>query len=395
MPDNSKPLKSLYSVILIIAVGFILKVASPVTLPLAISLFIFLLVNPLVNNLEKIRIPRWIAIVVAMLLLVVVFVLMIFFVTLLVNTLIEGLPRYSGRVTMIFGGVEEKIVDMLHLDTDIKLFEIMAFDWQGFLLNSLQTISGSAFSITSTAMLVFIFVLFLLLERASLIPKLRTALPNRDGMKMAVMFERINRQTSRYLVVKSLISLVTGILFYLAAIATGLDFPFVWGVLAFILNFIPSIGSVVITVLTVTMAVLQFAPNYVNIIYVAVIMISIQVVFGYILDPRMQGNQLNLSPFFILVSLVFWGYIWGIVGMFLAVPLTSILQIICANVKPLKPIAVLISSGKVYRKQIRVEEQQRREKFARERAFRRVQRHTHPKKSNNPKKPAPPPTPQK
>ena len=124
MPDNSKPLKSLYSVILIIAVGFILKVASPVTLPLAISLFIFLLVNPLVNNLEKIRIPRWIAIVVAMLLLVVVFVLMIFFVTLLVNTLIEGLPRYSGRVTMIFGGVEEKIVDMLHLDTDIKLFEI-------------------------------------------------------------------------------------------------------------------------------------------------------------------------------------------------------------------------------------------------------------------------------
>ncbi|MCK5156408.1 MAG: AI-2E family transporter, partial [Spirochaetales bacterium] len=170
MPDNSKPLKSLYSVILIIAVGFILKVASPVTLPLAISLFIFLLVNPLVNNLEKIRIPRWIAIVVAMLLLVVVFVLMIFFVTLLVNTLIEGLPRYSGRVTMIFGGVEEKIVDMLHLDTDIKLFEIMAFDWQGFLLNSLQTISGSAFSITSMSMLVFIFVLFLLLERASLIP---------------------------------------------------------------------------------------------------------------------------------------------------------------------------------------------------------------------------------
>ena len=160
---------------------------------------------------------------------------------------------------------------------------------------------------------------------------------------MAVMFERINRQTSRYLVVKSLISLVTGILFYLAAIATGLDFPFVWGVLAFILNFIPSIGSVVITVLTVTMAVLQFAPNYVNIIYVAVIMISIQVVFGYILDPRMQGNQLNLSTFFILVSLVFWGYIWGIVGMFLATPIMAVLRIVQARFEQTKPMAELLA----------------------------------------------------
>lgn len=382
MSEDSKTLNSIYSVILVIAVGFILKVASPVTLPLAISLFFFLLVNPLVNKLEKIRVPRWLAVFIAMLVLVVIFVVMIYFVTLSLNTIIDGLPKYSFRVTLIFGGIEDKIINLLDLDTDIRLFEMMSIDWQGVILSSLSAISGSALSIGSTSVLVFIFVMFLLIERSSLIPKLRTALPSRDGLKLAVMFERINRQTSRYLVVKSLISLVTGILFYLAAVATRLDFPFVWGVLAFILNFIPSIGSVIITLLAVLVAILQFFPNYVNIVFVAILMLSIQVVLGNILDPRMQGNQLNLSPFFILVSLVFWGYIWGIVGMFLAVPLTSIIQIICANIKSLKPIAVFISSGKVYRKQIQADEKRRKEKFAQERTFRRETRQANHRKNS-------------
>jgi hypothetical protein len=87
------------------------------------------------------------------------------------------------------------------------------------------------------------------------------------------------------------------------------------------------------------------------IIYVAVLMISIQMVLGNIIDPRLQGVQLNLSPFVILVALSLWGYIWGIAGMFLAVPITSVLQIICANVKSLRSVAIIISSGKGYRRQ--------------------------------------------
>jgi hypothetical protein len=98
-------------------------------------------------------------------------------------------------------------------------------------------------------------------------------------------------------------------------------------------------------------------------------MISIQTVLGNILDPRIQGVQLNLSPFVILVSLSLWGFIWGVAGMFLAVPITSVLQIVCANVQSLKPVAVMIGSGKSYRKV--VEEERRR---SRERAKRRADR---------------------
>ncbi len=142
------------------------------------------------------------------------------------------------------------------------------------------------------------------------------------------------------------------------------------------MNFIPTIGSIIVTITTILLAIIQYYPDYASVLYVAVLMGSIQIVLGNILDPRVQGNQLNLSPFIILVSLAIWGYIWGIAGMFLAVPITSALQILCTNVKDLKPIAVLLSSGKQYRKQIELAEQKRKERYARERLAKQNKRHT-------------------
>ena len=129
----------------------------------------------------------------------------------------------------------------------------------------------------------------------------------------------------------------------------GLDFAFLWGVLAVVMNFIPTIGSIVITVLTIFMAVVQFLPNWTPILIVAAGTILTQNIIGNIIDPRLQGNQLNLSPFVILVALSVFGYVWGIVGMFLAVPLLSVLQIVFANMEETKPIAILMSSGNSFR----------------------------------------------
>ena len=135
-------------------------------------------------------------------------------------------------------------------------------------------------------------------------------------MRIAVLFERVNRQVSKYLLLKALISAATGLLFYLASLATGLDFAVMWGVLAFVLNFIPSIGSIIITLLTIVMAILQFFPNWASVIYVAILMISIQTVLG-ISRSRIQGVQLNLSPFVILVSFnlgLYLGCCWNVFG---------------------------------------------------------------------------------
>ncbi len=349
----------------VILVAAALKIAGAVTMPLIVSVFLFLLFNPFLNRLEKMKVPRWLGVAIAMLLLLIILLFAGWFFFFTIDRLVQRLPMYIRRFTVIDAWVAEK----LDLDAGTSFLTYMDFDWQGIILSSLSSVSGKAINVISMASLIYIFVLFLLLERQSLIPKLKIAAPGGKGMRVAVLFERVNRQISKYLLLKALISLATGILFYLACLATGLDFAIMWGVLAFILNFIPSIGSIIITIMTIIMALLQFFPNWANIIYVAVLMISIQTVLGNILDPRIQGVQLNLSPFVILVSLSLWGYIWGLAGMFLAVPITSVLQIVCANVQSLKPVAVMIGSGRSYRKV--VEEERRR---ARERAKRRAER---------------------
>ncbi len=357
---------------LFVLISFVLRTASSITLPLAISFFLFLILNPLVNKMEQQRVPRVLAILVVILILIFFFVLLFFFLTVTINSFITQMPKYLARLDDIFGEIGGALGPYLDLSPGAGLGEL--FDWKSMLINALTAISGTLVSFVSSSLIIFIFVLFLLLERQSLIPKFKVALPNHGGMRVAIMFERINRQISRYLVAKSVISLITGLLFYLGSLAVGLDFAIIWGVLAVLFNFIPNIGSIIITGLTVIMAFLQFYPDYARILYVALIMSMIQLVMGNILDPRFQGYRLNLSPFVILVSLVFWGYIWGFMGMFLAVPIMSIVQIFCSNVKELRPFAVLISSGKRYRAEIREEERRRKERYERMREERKAQR---------------------
>ena len=109
--------------------------------------------------------------------------------------------------------------------------------------------------------------------------------------------------------------------------------------------------------MTIVMAILQFFPIWANVIYVAVLMISIQMVLGNILDPRIQGYS-STSPLYYLSLPLSLGYIWGVAGMFLAVPITSVIQIVCANVQSLKPIAVMIGSGSAYRKVVEKQKRQ-------------------------------------
>ncbi len=362
MEEKKRPVrdasKTALVVIAVILVFATLKIAYVVTLPLVIALFLFLFFNPLLNRLEKLKVPRWLGVTIVMVLLLVTLTVAVWFFFFTIDRLIQRLPMYIRRFVVIDAWIAEKI----GLDSGTSFLTYLNFDWQGIILSSLTSVSGKAISFISRASLVYIFVFFLLLERQSLIPKLKVAIPSGKGMRLAVLFERVNRQISKYLLLKALISLATGVLFYLASLATGLDFAIMWGVLAFVLNFIPSIGSIIITAMTIVMAILQFFPIWANVIYVAVLMISIQMVLGNILDPRIQGVQLNLSPFIILVSLSVWGYIWGVAGMFLAVPITSVIQIVCANVQSLKSIAVMIGSGRTYRKIVERQKRQSKKK---------------------------------
>jgi AI-2 transport protein TqsA len=193
----------------------------------------------------------------------------------------------------------------------------------------LQASAGTAFALLTNGTLVMLFVIFLLLGRT------------RELIKHPI-FKQIDRDIRRYLVVKFLISAVTGTLVGLILFAFGLDLALVFGVLAFVLNFIPSVGSIIATFLPLPLALVQFETLGPVIAMLALTM-AVQMVIGNGIDPKLMGKHLDLSPVTIVMALVFWGLLWGGVGMLLAAPLTAILRIVLLQFETTRPVTDLMA----------------------------------------------------
>jgi AI-2 transport protein TqsA len=193
----------------------------------------------------------------------------------------------------------------------------------------LQTTAGTAFSLVTNGFLVLIFVIFLLLGR------------RREMIKSAV-FREIDAGIRRYLVLKFAISAATATLVGIILASFGLELALVFSVLTFFLNFIPSVGSIVAVLLPLPIALVQFETTW-PVIGVLVLPGIVQVVIGNGLDPKLMGRGLDLSPVTIVLALVFWGLLWGVVGMLLAAPMTAILRIVLAQFATTKPVSELLA----------------------------------------------------
>lgn len=345
-----KQIKTLLSAILVVIVMAICKVTGDVSITIVLSLFLFILMLPIVNSLEKAKFPSWLATLIAVLIVVVLMLAVVMFLFYTVDVLVRKVPTYASKLNDLDVFLKGLLGKWFDIPEDVSVFSIMKIDWVGgVIMPALRSVSSSAVGIGRNVLVTLLMAVFLLLERHTLIPKITYAASKDKEGRVQSIWDRINRQVSKYIGIKTIVSVITGAFFYIVGKSVGLDFAFLWGVLAVVMNFIPTIGSIVITVLTIFMAVVQFLPNWTPILIVAAGTILTQNIIGNIIDPRLQGNQLNLSPFVILVALSVFGYVWGIVGMFLAVPLLSVLQIVFANMEETKPIAILMSSGNSFR----------------------------------------------
>ncbi|MCK5735228.1 MAG: AI-2E family transporter, partial [Spirochaetaceae bacterium] len=299
------------------------------------------MLTPLVTRMQKIKIPRVIGIMLVM--------LALFFVIYIVGQLFYSSLR---AFTQVFGQYQQRLIQIMEelwIRFQIPREYFPEMGWTQGLIDRLVGITGSFVSFGSTLGLVLLFLVFMLAETTLFWRKFRRAFPRRLSLRFGGAITDVSRQVARYLAVKILISSVTGVLVWFSLTLIGQDLAPLWGVLAFFLNFIPNLGSLFIMVATMTLGFAQFYPDWNRIAAVWVVMPLIQIIMGNILDPQLQGDQLDLSPLVILVSLVIWGWIWGITGMFLAVPLTVAVKIILDHIDGLKPFSIMMGSGRMSR----------------------------------------------
>ncbi|MDP3930051.1 MAG: AI-2E family transporter [Bacteroidota bacterium] len=200
-------------------------------------------------------------------------------------------------------------------------------------------------NILGNLFLVIIYALFIFLEEPTFKTKISLLLPNKIKQKnLQYVFEEIEKSISKYLGLKTFVSVLTGLFSWLALLFLGVDFPIFWAFLIFLLNYIPTIGSLIATVFPSIFSCLQYGELLPG-LWVLLLVGSIQFIVGNLLEPKLMGNSINLSPLIIILSLSFWGSIWGITGMLLSVPIMAIIVIILSKFPKTKPIAILLSAN--------------------------------------------------
>ena len=317
-----------------------LKAASALVNPFLLAVFIAVISTPLIFWLEARRIPRGVALFAVILAVVGVLFGLSVVVGASVNDFTNDLPRYTERLKGQFGSLVETLRGLgidLPQDRDGVLDHVnpaWVLELAGQLFNGFGVVLANAF-------LILLTVVFILLEAASFSGKLYAIARNAHLTRASV--DAFTGTVRRYLAIKSLMSLGTGAAVWIWLTLLGVDYPVLWGLLAFLLNYVPNIGSIIAAVPAVLLALVQLGPAAAA--WSAAGYFAINVVFGNVLEPRFMGRGVGLSPLVVFLSLIFWGWVLGPVGMFLSVPLTITAKIALAASDETRWAAVLLGTG--------------------------------------------------
>lgn len=309
-----------------LALGITLLWMRPVLVPLVLAVLVSYLVAPVVDIVQlRLKVPRAIAITAALLLAVAGMALVVMLISSSASSLAARSDLYQEKLVQ-WGdqalGLAERIGLPVEMDTvKRQMAELPVGQFLGSVLNRVVDMS-------SMFLLVLIFVIYLVAGRQ---PR-----QEHEGV-----YHEIDLKVRRYLQVKVMLSAVSGLLVGVILWIMGLELAPVFGVLAFLLNFIPSIGSIIATLLPLPLALVQFDSN-VLILLVVLIPGAIQLTLGNVVEPKFLGTSLNLHPITILLSLIFWGMLWGIPGMVLAAPITAVVKIILDRIETTRPIGQLL-----------------------------------------------------
>lgn len=314
-----------------------MKASVEILVPFLLSVFIAILCAPALLWLEARKVPTTLAVILVVLLVVLAIGGISVIIASSINDFARQIPSYQASLQQEISTVTQWLNGY-----GITLSQQMVRDQinPGKVMTLVQGVVTSFGNVLTNFFLIFLTVLFILFEASGFSTKMRRSMGEKHGSLKT--FERFNQSVKRYLIIKSLVSVGTGLFIAVWLAIQGLDYVILWALLAFLLNFIPNIGSIIAAIPAVLLSFLQLGVGSAG--FTALGFLLVNVVMGNIVEPRYMGQGLGLSTLVVFLSLLFWGWVLGPVGMLLSIPLTMIVKLALETNQETHWIAVLLDN---------------------------------------------------
>lgn len=336
--DQSRhnPLVGLAAFVIVVA-G--MKVASSLIVPFLLAMFLAIICAPPLFWMQRKKVPAGLSILLLLLLVVAIWLILATFIGTSLNDFSKNVGFYQLRLKELTAQLWLYIAKW---GIEVNPDQVAALFDPGKLLHLAANLLNGLGNILTNTFFIFLTLIFILLEAAGFPTKLRAI---QQGKESAVEnYLEITRGVNYYLAIKTMTSLATGIVIAIWLAVQGVDFALMWGVFAFLLNFVPNIGSIIAAVPAVLLALVQLGPMHAGISAIGFLLVN--VVVGSIIEPRITGSGIGLSTLVVFFSLAFWGWVLGPVGMLLSVPLTMAVKIVLAGNTSTRWISILLGSNR-------------------------------------------------
>jgi predicted PurR-regulated permease PerM len=315
-----------------------MKAASSILVPFFLAVFIAVICAPPLFWLQRKGVPKVLAL--ALILVAILFVGLLFGALIVpsLNDFLSSLPDYqerlSAHIAALISWLREKGVN-------IPQKEVSGAFHPGWVMSLAGDILSTLSSVLTNAFLILLTVVFILLEAADFPKKLGVVLKNPERSLSTI--EKFSQDAKRYLVIKTLISVAVGLVIWFWLLILGVDYPVLWGTLSFLLNYVPNIGAIIAALPVALLALVQLGVG--SALLTVLGFVVVHIVVGNIIEPKVTGKGLSLSTLVVFLSMVFWGWVLGPIGMILSVPMTSLVKIALESYEETRGLAIMLGSG--------------------------------------------------
>lgn len=333
-----------FGLILIVLLYVILKELQSVLIPFFVALIIAFIFEPFYSWMLRKKIPAFISIIIVLIVILVIANISSVFIFTSISSFQAQAPTYQNKFLALYGEIgkviqsNKTIFEFLQNNINLDRF-INEINIGSILESILSGVTGLFLNF----ILILIYVVFIITETDDFKKRLKQAYTLKRAAAISNAIDDVFDDIKSYLLNKTLINFVHAVIAYIIMIIFNIDFAIVWAFLIFFAAYIPNIGATISTIIPFLSALLQYGSFGIPFIFL-VLLSAVGFVMGNVVEPKVFGNRLNLSPILIIFSLIFWGYLWGIVGMFLAVPIMSMIKIILSKFEGTKAISLIMSN---------------------------------------------------